>query len=37
MQKAKLFSEEALQNVEERRKVKGKGESIPNWMQSSKE
>ena len=37
--KAKWFSEEALQIAEKRREAKGKGEkeNIPIWMQSSKE
>ena len=37
--KAKWLSEEALQIAEKRREAKGKGEneSIPIWMQSSKE
>ena len=39
MQRAKWWSEEALQIAVKRREAKGKGEKedIPIWMQSSKE
>ena len=39
MQKAKEFSDEALQIAEKRREAKDKGEKedIPIWMESSKE